>query len=62
MFAPFATHGWLYLVGALTLGYWATHAAIHFLRASDPVQGARSVLRSSVLYLPLLLLWMILTL
>jgi len=26
------------------------------------VQGARSVLRSSVLYLPLLLLWMILTL
>jgi len=49
-------------VGALTLGYWATHAAIHFLRASDPVQGARGVLRSSVLYLPLLLLWMILTL
>jgi protoheme IX farnesyltransferase len=62
MFAPLATHGWLYLLGALTLGYWATHAAIHFLRASDPVQGARGVLRSSVLYLPLLLLWMILTL
>jgi heme o synthase len=62
MFTPFVTHGWLYLLGALTLGYWATRAALHFLRSPDSAQGARSVLRSSVLYLPLLLMWMILNL
>jgi protoheme IX farnesyltransferase len=62
MFTPFVTHSWLYLLGALTLGYWATHAAVRFLRSSDPAQGARGVLRSSVLYLPLLLMWMILSL
>jgi len=62
MFTLFVTHGWLYLLGALTLGYWATRAALHFLRSPDSAQGARSVLRSSVLYLPLLLMWMILNL
>jgi len=62
MFAPLMTHGWLYLLGALTLGYWALRATLHFLKASDPTEGARGVLRSSVLYLPLLLAWMILTL
>jgi heme O synthase-like polyprenyltransferase len=62
MFAPFVTHRWLYLLGALTLGFWATHAALRFLKSPDPTQGARGVLRSSVLYLPLLLLWMILSL
>jgi protoheme IX farnesyltransferase len=62
MFAPLATHGWLYLLGALTLGYWTLRATLRFLKSADPVDGARSVLRSSVLYLPLLLLWMILTL
>jgi len=62
MFAPLATHGWLYVLGALTLGYWALRATLRFLKASDPTEGARGVLRSSVLYLPLLLAWMILTL
>ena len=62
MFAPFVTHRWLYLLGALTLGFWATHAALRFLKSPDPTRGARGVLRSSVLYLPLLLLWMILSL
>lgn len=62
LFVPFATHWWLYLLGALTLGYWTLRATRQFLRAPDSAQGARGVLRSSVLYLPLLLIWMILTL
>jgi hypothetical protein len=50
------------LVGCADAGFWATHAALRFLKSPDPTQGARGVLRSSVLYLPLLLLWMILSL
>ncbi|MFN4032209.1 MAG: heme o synthase [Fimbriimonadales bacterium] len=61
MFAPFAAHSWLYLLGALTLGLWAFSAARRFLRTPNTPQGARGVLISSVLYLPLLLLWMILS-
>lgn len=61
MFTPFAAHSWLYLLGALTLGLWAFSAAWRFLRTPDTPQGARGVLISSVLYLPLLLLWMILS-
>ncbi|MCX7924384.1 MAG: heme o synthase [Fimbriimonadales bacterium] len=62
MFAPFATHSWLYLLGAATLGLWAVRAAQRFLKSPDTPQGARTVLISSVLYLPLLLLWMIISL
>ncbi len=62
MFAPFATHSWLYLLGALTLGLWALSAARRFLRLPDASHSARGVLISSVLYLPLLLIWMIISL
>ncbi|MCS7301170.1 MAG: heme o synthase [Fimbriimonadales bacterium] len=62
MFAPFTTHGWLYLLGALTLGLWAVRAAWLFLKTPDASSAARGVLISSVLYLPLLLVWLILSL
>ncbi|GIV11280.1 MAG: protoheme IX farnesyltransferase [Fimbriimonadales bacterium] len=62
MFAPFTIHRWLYLLGALTLGLWAFTAALRFLKTPRTPQGARGLLISSVLYLPLLLIWMILSL
>lgn len=61
MFAPFATQGWLYLLGAATLGLWAVRSAVRFVKTPSAPQSARSVLMSSVLYLPLLLIWMILS-
>lgn len=61
MFAPFATQSWLYLLGAATLGLWAVRSAVRFVKTPNAPQSARSVLVSSVLYLPLLLIWMILS-
>jgi len=61
MFAPLATQGWLYLLGAATLGLWAIRSAVRFVKTPHAPQSARSVLMSSVLYLPLLLIWMILS-
>ncbi len=62
MFAPFATQSWLYLMGAATLGLWTLRAAYRFVRTPEAPQSARSVLIISVLYLPLLLIWMIVSL
>ncbi len=62
MFAPFATQGWLYLFGAATLGLWALRAAYRFLKTPEAISSARGVLMSSVLYLPLLFIWMIVSL
>jgi protoheme IX farnesyltransferase len=61
MFAPFTTQSWLYLLGAATLGLWAVRSAVRFVKTPNAPQSARSVLMSSVLYLPLLLIWMILS-
>ncbi|MCS7209564.1 MAG: heme o synthase [Fimbriimonadales bacterium] len=62
MFAPFTTYSWLYLLGALMLGLWAVRAAWRFLKTPNTLEGARGVLIGSVLYLPLLLVWMIISL
>ncbi|MCS7190260.1 MAG: heme o synthase [Fimbriimonadales bacterium] len=62
MFAPFTTYSWLYLLGAATLGAWVLRAALRFWNAPTVPQSARGVLISSVLYLPLLLIWMIVSL
>lgn len=61
MFAPFSTQGGIYLLGAATLGLWVVRSAVQFVRNPNAPQSARSVLISSVLYLPLLLIWMILS-
>ncbi|GIV06459.1 MAG: protoheme IX farnesyltransferase [Fimbriimonadales bacterium] len=61
MFAPFTTQGGFYLVGAATLGLWVVRSAVRFVRNPNAPQSARGVLMSSVLYLPLLLIWMILS-
>ncbi|MFN3689687.1 MAG: heme o synthase [Fimbriimonadales bacterium] len=62
MFAPFAMYRWLYALGAATLGLWAFRAAYRFVKIPNAPQSARGVLMSSVLYLPLLLIWMVLCL
>ena len=47
--------GWPYFVGALLCGLWFLYVCARW-RASASQQDARSVLRASVIYLPLLLL------
>lgn len=61
LFAPFTTLSWLYLLGAITLGLWVFGAAYRFVKAPQLPQSARGVLVTSVLYLPLLLIWLILS-
>lgn len=59
LFTPFLERAWLYAAGALTLGLWAVRAAYRFLKTPENLQTARGVLVSSLAYLPLLLLWLI---
>jgi protoheme IX farnesyltransferase len=58
---PTALHfsGWLYFVGALILGGWFLGVSIRTARVMSR-EEARSLLKASVLYLPLLLALMVL--
>lgn len=47
--------GWPYFAGALVCGLWFLYVCVRW-RVSESNQDARSVLRASVIYLPLLLL------
>jgi len=51
---------WLYLVGVVLLGVWHLHKSLQFYRAPERLT-ARGVLMASVLYLPLLLIWVIIS-
>lgn len=59
LFTPFLERAWLYAVGASALGLWTVRAAYRFLKAPENLQTARGVLVSSILYLPLMLIWLI---
>lgn len=55
--APFfiGLDGWIYLAGAIVLGFWFIYESVKFARTKTDLQ-ARKLLRVSVIYLPLLLL------
>lgn len=60
-FAVFVTHVTAYLLGAVGLGVWLSFASARFMSSASE-QDARRLLRVTIVYLPLILLLMVLSL